>query len=290
MKAEGTLANYRSYLEGVAADIENPAAGFFGPKSAIWRVNREGVLAFGAFRAVLLQIAHPMVAMGVAHHSAFPYQSLERISRTFQAQQQIIFGSCDEAIQALVRIKKHHLRVEGEFAWQGGRRRYSASDPALLMWVYGTLVDTIIRSYGMFLKPLPFRERENLYQDSKLFGRLMGIPGEMLPETLADFTDWISEILASDALQVSPEAREIAGALLRLPAPIFWPVNYILAVGMLPERLRADYGFHWNPTFSFLFELGVGMVRQTALRMPLRMRTFRGYWTALGRIGEVGGY
>ena len=36
-----------------------------------WRIHRERVLLAGWGRAILLQIAHPKVARGVAEHSAF---------------------------------------------------------------------------------------------------------------------------------------------------------------------------------------------------------------------------
>src|SRR5258706_9029085 len=44
--------------------------GFYGPASEAWRLNREAMLLLGAGpRALLLQIAHPLVAAGVAEPS-----------------------------------------------------------------------------------------------------------------------------------------------------------------------------------------------------------------------------
>src|SRR5436189_10963 len=40
-------------------------AGLFGPDSVTWRVNREGVLLLGGGAAIILQLAHPLVAAGV---------------------------------------------------------------------------------------------------------------------------------------------------------------------------------------------------------------------------------
>ena len=42
---------------------------FFSPDSMIWRVDREMVLLLGGGRALLMQLAHPKVAAGVADHS-----------------------------------------------------------------------------------------------------------------------------------------------------------------------------------------------------------------------------
>ena len=43
----------------------------FGPGSLTWRVNGEAVLLLGGGRALLLQVAHPGVAAGVAEFSNY---------------------------------------------------------------------------------------------------------------------------------------------------------------------------------------------------------------------------
>src|SRR3989440_9384676 len=53
--------------------------GLFGPGSLTWRVNREGVLLLGGGAALVLQVAHPLVAAGVEEHSNYredPWPSL----------------------------------------------------------------------------------------------------------------------------------------------------------------------------------------------------------------------
>jgi uncharacterized protein (DUF2236 family) len=45
--------------------------GLFGPGTVTWRVNREGVLLVGGGATLILQVAHPLVAAGVADHSKY---------------------------------------------------------------------------------------------------------------------------------------------------------------------------------------------------------------------------
>jgi uncharacterized protein (DUF2236 family) len=45
--------------------------GLTGPGSITWRVCRERVVPLGGLSALLLQLAHPLVAAGVAEHSSF---------------------------------------------------------------------------------------------------------------------------------------------------------------------------------------------------------------------------
>ncbi|MGH2511842.1 MAG: oxygenase MpaB family protein, partial [Candidatus Limnocylindrales bacterium] len=48
------------------------ALGLYGPDSEAWRLNREAMLLLGAGpRALLMQLAHPLVAEGVDQHSTF---------------------------------------------------------------------------------------------------------------------------------------------------------------------------------------------------------------------------
>ena len=64
-----------------AAGGESNALGFFAPQGAFWRVNRENVLMLGAGCTLLLQLAHPLVAAGVAEHSTFRSSPAARVLR-----------------------------------------------------------------------------------------------------------------------------------------------------------------------------------------------------------------
>src|SRR5262249_41310081 len=57
---------------------------FFAPGSAIWRVDREMALLLGGGRALLMQIAHPKIAAGVADHSRFANDPLGRLKQTME--------------------------------------------------------------------------------------------------------------------------------------------------------------------------------------------------------------
>jgi len=50
-------------LRFVRGHAAGSLAGVFGPDSATWRVNREAAIFLGAGRALLLQLAHPSVAI-----------------------------------------------------------------------------------------------------------------------------------------------------------------------------------------------------------------------------------
>jgi len=61
--------------------------GVFGPGTVTWRVNREGVLLVGGGAALILQVAHPLVAAGVAEHSNYRADPWGRLYRTLDLTQ-----------------------------------------------------------------------------------------------------------------------------------------------------------------------------------------------------------
>ena len=90
---------FRRYLQDLGSDIQ-PGAGFFSPETVFWRVSREPALLLAGMRALLLQIAHPKVAQGVADHSRYREDPLGRGIRTFTAVYSLVFGRREEAIEA----------------------------------------------------------------------------------------------------------------------------------------------------------------------------------------------
>src|SRR5437879_13760120 len=85
----------------------------FSPSSVFWRVNRELASGFAGPRAVLMQIAHPLVAAGVAQHSRFRQHRLARLYRTSVAAAAITFGSPEFALRALWSVNQQHRQAHG---------------------------------------------------------------------------------------------------------------------------------------------------------------------------------
>ena len=74
--------------------------GFYGPGSVAWKVGRETAVLLGGSRAVLMQLAHPLVAMGVSAHSSYMSDPFGRAMRTFMHGEMLMFGSLEKAHQA----------------------------------------------------------------------------------------------------------------------------------------------------------------------------------------------
>lgn len=240
----------------------------FHPDSVTWRINQEPVLLLGGGRALLMQLAHPGVAAGVADHSDFRRRPIDRLLRTLELTLALTFGTHQQALAAARQINVVHQRVRGP--------GYSATDPRLLLWVHATLIDSALVTYGAFVGPVPDGDREAYYQEAKLIGGLLGLANNRYPGSLQEFEDYLSGMLTGPELVVDARARELARAVLRptvprVPAPVFRPLEAITA-GLLPARLRLDYDLPWGR----LERLGFGAAR-TSLPRALRLvpRRFR---------------
>ncbi|MGH2521839.1 MAG: oxygenase MpaB family protein [Anaerolineales bacterium] len=229
------------------------SARLFSPTSPFWRVNRELLVVLSGPRALLLELAHPLVAAGVADHSDFRRDPLGRLTRTLRVMTDLNFGSTGAARQAAQHTHHYHQHVRGKLAENVGPylagTRYQANDPLLKLWVLATLIDSTIQVYDLYVRPLPPAERQAYYADSQVLARAFGIPPELMPPTYADFLTYMDSMLASDLLTVGDTAREIVQALfaprLRVLGPFVRAASFV-SIGLLPERLRAAYGFAWD--------------------------------------------
>src|SRR5213592_4603081 len=88
--------------------------GYYGPGSATWKIASETVITLGGTRAVLMQIAHPLVAMGVSEHSSYMTDPFGRTEHTFVLGQLLTFGSIATARDAARTINRLHTHVHGQ--------------------------------------------------------------------------------------------------------------------------------------------------------------------------------
>ncbi|MBX3046410.1 MAG: DUF2236 domain-containing protein [Anaerolineales bacterium] len=275
-----SVHEHREYLRQQAAQLPNPAAGFFGPGSMAWQLNREVLLGLVVLRALFLQVAHPKVAQGVAEHSDFRRRPFARALATLRAQQTIVFGTADEASEALLRIYARHTAVRGA--------GYEANDPSLLFWVYATLIDSMFFAYRTFLPDLSPRQWAAFYEEGKLFGRLIGIPSELVPPTKADFDAWMTAALQPGGeIRVSPDGYAIGRSLLRMPIALFQPLTAFIAAGTLPPRLRAEFGLGWGAGRQRVFAALAGGLRRLLPYTPEVLHVAPAYWVALRRANQA---
>lgn len=220
------------------------------------RLNAERVVLLGWSRAILLQLAHPLVAAGVAEHSTFRDGGVTaalRLHQTVRAMLSLTFGSDAQRSATLAHINAIHQRVNGVLARTVGPfaagTRYSAEDPKLLLWVHATLLESIPIVYEMLIAPLSAAERDQYCREAGPIVRALGA-SDGVPESWAQVRAYMDGVYASGQVAVGSEARAIADAVLA--PPLAWMlgpiprINRLFTVGLLPPAIRDQYEFEWS--------------------------------------------
>jgi uncharacterized protein (DUF2236 family) len=234
--------------------------GYFPEQSAIRRIGAESVLMLGGGRALLMQVAHPIVARGVVHHSSYATEPWRRLARTMTALYTIVLGTREEADRAAAITQAVHARVPG------------ADDPDAQLWVHSTLVDTGLVMYERFVGRLAAGDREAFFQEMNLVAELFGVPREVLPKTLDEFREYQRAV----DLRITDDARAVARTVLAPPAPLaLQPAIRALrpvTIGLLPPKIRELYGFRWSRAYGLALHAQARSVRTLLPATPRKLR------------------
>ena len=252
--ADPALEAHREAVRGrlAASAMRRP-----GPGSITWTINREIVVVAGWGRAILLQLAHPLVAAGVSDHSHFDRgvaSSTARLFSTVGAMLSLTFGDDDAAIATAARINRIHDRVSGNLREQAGvfaaGTPYSAHQAELLRWVHLTLLESIPLTYELLIGPLTEAERDRYCAEAAIMEPLLDIPAGTLPRTWADVAPAIASMIESGEIAPTTGSRALGRAVLYPKgSALFWPAFRpvrLITVGLLSPCLRDLYGFAWT--------------------------------------------
>lgn len=281
--------------------------GLYGPGSAGWRLNREAGLLLGAGpRALLLQVAHPLVAEGVDQHSGFREDPWSRLAGTLRSYQRIVYGTAPVARAEIVRLNRLHDRVTGPVRDAGAAARhgatYRALDPDLALWVHATLVDSTLVAVDAWQERLDHATRAAFYAETVPVGRLFGVPDRLLPQDIDAFDAYMAAMLAPGGpVHPTATARDLARVILSPPiagvvqgrietllGPAAPGVRRLLArvpqpavdalmlpaIGLLPAATRAEYGLAWGPVERAIDAWLVAGWRFWRPRLPTTLRWF----------------
>jgi uncharacterized protein (DUF2236 family) len=220
----------------------------FGRGSVLRRVVAEPVVALMIQRALVMDVAHPLVAAGVEDHSQFRTRPWLRAWITVDAALRLVFGPTETARAAARQIYATHDRINGTLP---AGTAYTAHDAELLTWVWATLVDSSETAYTRWVGPLPAPDAEAYYADMVAFARFVGIPAGLLPADRPAFAAYLDAMLSGDLLGAGDQGRRLARDILwfghrTVPSPIV-RVGRVLAVITLDPRLRDRLQLRLDP-------------------------------------------
>ncbi len=238
------------------------------------RFAADGVLIAGGGRAILLQVANPVVAAGVHKHSDFAHRPLHRLHNTLTFVYAVVLGTLDEGRLVAGFVNRAHAPVAG------------ATDASHQLWVAATLYETAVRVHRIVNGPLDDATADALYRDYSRLGTVLQVPPDAWPSDRAAFARYWTA--AVESLTVTDEARSIAHDLFRPVTAPLWlraalPLGALLTASLLPPTLRDAYGIAWSRARRRRARLAWGVIRSLARLTPRRLREWpaRHYLKAL---------
>jgi len=241
--------------------------GLFKDDDIIRRITREGVLIASGGAASILQTSHPAVGQGVYDHSYTFENPLARLQNTMEWLYAVQFGTRDEAEIISSFARRMHDTVNGP--------GYDAQDVEPQVWVGATLFDVSLRFYQALFGRLSRNQVEEFYQQTRVYAQLMGAPADAQPQNVEEFYVYYRKRLES--FELTEASKKVAHQVLhpKLP-PHLQPglaAIRLLTAGLMPEPLRAQYGWKWDAARERRFLMLVNALCVVYPKLPLSLRT-----------------
>jgi uncharacterized protein (DUF2236 family) len=255
---------------------------YFTDDSLLRRVHREKVVALSGPRALLMMAAHPVAFEGFFMATGSLDDPYKRLRRTAEVMDAVTWGPKAEADRSTRRVRAMHARARGVLPRAAGRfpagTTWAADDPELLLWIVACLVDSAVLVHERYVDRLTPAERDAYWADYRVVARLFGLVDEDMPATWNEFESYMSDMLASGDLVVTPMARKVGiEVVLRPPAPLkvrpLLELTNFITVGLLPGDIRRGYGFSWDPARALALRGGAEYVKRVLVPLlPGRLR------------------
>jgi uncharacterized protein (DUF2236 family) len=255
---------------------------YFTDDSLLRRVHREKVVGLSGPRALLMMAAHPVAFEGFFLSTGSLDDPYERLRRTAAIMDTIAWGARADADRLTAIVRALHGRARGVLPHAAGPfaagTPWAADDPKLLLWIIACLVDSAVLVYDRYVERLTPAEREAYWADYRVIGRLFGLADGDMPATWDDFEAYMSGMLRSGDLVVTPTARAVGiDVVLRPPVPLrarpLVELANVITVGLLPCGIRRQFGFSWDPARALAVRGGAEYVKRVLVPLlPARVR------------------
>jgi uncharacterized protein (DUF2236 family) len=225
--------------------------GLFGPASVTWRMSTDLASPVAGLRSLLMQALHPLAMAGLDQHSGWRRDPVGRLAATTAYLTTVTFGTRAAARQAAARVRRIHDHVRGVDTVTG--RQYAADDPALLLWVHGALVDSVLAAGSLVGTALSAADGNRYVAEMVTVAELTGVPRHLVPSNIPELDMYLASV--RPILRCTPAAAESMAYLLDPPGmdddtAEIWQDVRDAAVAVLPRWARQMYGYGAPPPLT----------------------------------------
>jgi uncharacterized protein (DUF2236 family) len=249
----------------------NGDPGYFGPKSMMWKINKEITVLFGGARALLMHAAHPLIAAGARQTSFYQRDPWKRLIRTLSLQNSLTFGTKQEAEESANRINKLHEVIKGTDEVSG--EIYDALDHEQLLWVHACLQISSIYFYELTVKQLTDEEKNQYHKENTKAAELVLVNINLMPDTHEDLKKWvIQKSKQKDFLMNTDVAQDVKNIIGGGPVPRhikpIWPFIAFTAFNTLPPEFKKIYGIKESRIKNFILFFNLKLLKYTRPLLP----------------------
>ncbi|GAB2994994.1 oxygenase MpaB family protein [Mycobacterium bourgelatii] len=271
--------------EAVPVLIEDDAAedvSRLGPESLIWKFYGDyRTQLFGFQRTAGTENCIEQLAQGVFDHSVIFSDTLGRAKRTAPPLMKTVYSDDPQAWGRTVR--DFHKPIKGTIS---DGSRYHALNPELFYWAHATFVDQVLYNTDTFIRRLSHAEKEQIFEESKIWYRLYGVSDRGQPQTYDEFVEYWNGMLDrfvphKTVLYGTGYIRKGIPGPRMIPKPIWKvlsaPLNAyvrLVVVGTLPPQMREVCDLEWSAKKEKRFQRFAAAMRALnplINRLPLRM-------------------
>lgn len=215
----------------------------------VWYAAGDHRVLLLAVRALVLQVAHPVVGAGVGEHSVYKTDPYGRLWRTTQSVNAQVYGGARAAEEGQ-RLVRMHAGIRGT---DERGRRYHALQADAYVWVHATMYETWRLLLTQAGPGLTDAQDQQLFEEWHRMGLLIGCRPGAMPATRAEF--WAMWDRTLDGLENNPVVQDLLHAVPRRPrylplpqAPLDRAARPLLArqrellACTLPPPLRERFG------------------------------------------------
>jgi len=245
--------------------------GYFGPKSMMWKVNKEITVLFGGARALLMHAAHPLIAAGARQTSFYQRDPWKRLIRTLSLQNSVTFGTKEEADESAHRINKLHEVIKGKDSVTGNI--YDALDHEQLLWVHACLQISSIYFYEKTVKKLSDDEKNQYHLENTKAAELVLINTKEMPKSHDELKVWVKEkSRENNYLIYTDVAKDVQEIIAGGPVPThikpIWPFIAFTAFNTLPREFKDIYGIKESKYKNLLLSFNLAFLKYSRPFLP----------------------
>ncbi|WP_169515259.1 oxygenase MpaB family protein [Gordonia shandongensis] len=308
-----TTTEYRDQLAAARARIDDPAFGYFGPDSTMWKISKAfPVLPLMVWYAGILEVFEPRITAGFSG-ARTPVGSeatskirqdtdpLPRYSRTYEAFMDWFVGDDELATRTSNRIFGYHSRIVMRMPEDSTSKRYgpgtpfAALEPELMVFTVLTQMVPYRQLYERFFGPLTFTESLKYNEEVLQFAAMLGCDPDLVPKTWDEMQQWLDDYYKDpDTVRVDEEFLEAILQIFasRTVATIVMNWTALSAPPALAERLwqlpqlqkHRRTAKMVDPVLRFLFRIAPDAIMISTRWRDAQERIGRKGWTPAARL------